>query len=79
VAPPWDLNLRPADPYTTRLTASARTRTKASDHLCLSDSSVVLCGDFNLPHINWVCLNSDSDSISSHFIECVQENACSTC
>jgi len=49
--------------------------TKAIDHFCLSDSSVVLCGDFNLPHINWACLNSDSDSISSHFIDCVQENA----
>jgi len=30
--------------------------TKAIDHFCASDASVVLCGDFNLPHIDGLVL-----------------------
>jgi Reverse transcriptase (RNA-dependent DNA polymerase)/Endonuclease-reverse transcriptase len=49
--------------------------TKAIDHFCVSDASVVLCGDFNLPHINWSCPDTETDSPSSNFIGCMQENA----
>lgn len=49
--------------------------TKAIDYFCSSDSSVILCGDFNLPHINWACLSSETVSFNSQFIDCVRENA----
>jgi len=50
--------------------------TKAIDCLCISDASVILCGDFNLPQINWSSPDTHNFSdLSSSFIDCMQENA----
>jgi hypothetical protein len=51
--------------------------TKAIDCLCISDASVILCGDFNLPQINWSSQDTSnvSDLLSSSFVDCIQENA----
>jgi len=49
--------------------------TKAIDSLCISDASIVLCSDFNLPFINWSSLQNVSDPVSSSFVDCMQENA----
>jgi len=56
--------------------------TKAIDNFCASDASVVLCGDFNLPHIDWSSPSnyvSSTVSISSSLIDCIQGNALVQC
>jgi hypothetical protein len=49
--------------------------TEAVDLFCITDASIVLCGDFNLPQINWTNVESASDSLSTQFIDCIQANA----
>ena len=49
--------------------------TEAVDLFCITDASVVLCGDFNLPQINWTNVDCASDSFSSQFLDCIQANA----
>jgi len=48
---------------------------KAINQLCVSDATVVLCGDFNLPLINWGNLEDVTDPCSISFLDCFQSNA----
>jgi len=52
---------------------------KAINFLCSSDASVVLCGDFNLPGIDWNNIDcyAECNNMNSRFIDCMQANALS--
>jgi len=43
--------------------------------LCITDASVILCGDFNLPQIDWSSLDNGPDLLSNSLVDCMQENA----
>ena len=53
--------------------------TEALDFFCSTDASVVLCGDFNLPQINWANLDVVCDSLGGSFTDCLQANALIQC
>ena len=44
------------------------------DSLCVSESNVVLMGDFNLPHFEWPALAYPVDGIHDIFAQCVFDN-----
>ena len=44
------------------------------DSLCVSESNVVLMGDFNLPHFDWSALTYPADGIHDVFAQCVFDN-----
>ena len=39
------------------------------EYLCDTHDTIVLVGDFNLPHVDWNLLNSPDDDIHSRFLQ----------